>query len=157
MKQVFLHEGKLVAANTRFFSRENTPGGNQTTTLLAHNSIQPLIPLTGNYRVSVGFYWSTDSGGTDFVSELRSDGGLLGIRQIHEPQDTAGTGITVDRLDNGGTLFTGTNQRYRGRHSDIVSYSAGDEPQIEFLFAASTTFDEATVYWSLIEVEWFNE
>jgi len=128
----------------------DTPLANQSTALLAHNSLTLVIPDDGLYEVRVFFLWSSDSAATDFISELRHNGATL-ARQRHEPQDVAGVGIVADTINAAGTINTGTDQRYPSYMEDDVQLLAGSHT-FELVFAASTTNDEPTVYQSLVKV-----
>lgn len=156
MKGIYLIDGKRVAVVPNYFSRNLTINSNQTTTLLTHNTLTVTPSISGNYKVDVNYIWSHNSGGTDFISELRQDNATL-VRQRHEPQDTAGTGVTSVRLDNGANLDTGTDQRYPAMMTDIVTLTKGVQYDFTFVFAGSTTFDIPAVYRSLITLGWFNE
>jgi len=135
-------------------SKSTVINSNQSTTLLVQNSLTPTIPETGRYKVEVVFPWSMNVGSTDFIGELRSDGVTL-YRHRQEVKDVAGTGVNSIRLDGGANLNTGTDQRHTAIYRDIVGYNKGDTPLIEFLFAASSTFDRPAVYGSLITIERF--
>jgi len=130
------------------FSKVTTVNLNEGTALLPHNTLNVTIPELGNYEIEVSYIWSTNSGSTDFVGELKLGATTL-ARHVQEPKDTAGTGVVGIRLDGGASLNTSTDQRHPATLKDVQNLAAGAQT-ITFEFAASSTTDRPAVYQSLI-------
>ena len=72
-----------------------------------------------------------------------------------EPQDVAGLGITVPIIAGagvGGTISTGTDQRFPSMFRDVQTLTTGTV-DIALRFAAGSTLDRATIYQSIITIK----
>jgi len=128
-----------------YFDHSTTTTGliNQTTTFEDYLTLSATIPETGTYKVEWWYEWSYNTGGVDFLGRIVVDGVVVATH-IQEPQDTGGTGVTLDTT-GGGTANSGTNQRYWASGQWIGSITSGART-LEIEFAGSTADDEAAIY-----------
>lgn len=137
----------------RDFITKTTAEGTQGTAFEQYLSLSTTVPEAGNYRISWNYEWSLNTTGSDFRAQIQVDNSNTILNHREEPQDSAGTGITVTNL-TGGTFNSGTDQRRGEAGFEIISLTAGNHT-IDLDLANSVAGTDATIYRACITIERF--
>lgn len=129
----------------------DVPGASQSTTFFDYLAGNIDLPEDGDYLVTVSFIWSLNNTQNDFRSRLLI-GGATFYEQQQEPKDAGGAGITVNRIDQAGTLNTGTNQRHLGTFQNVLVGATAGVTNFQLQLAGSANNHEACMYQGSIVV-----
>lgn len=128
-----------------------TPGASQSTTFFDYLAGTINLPFDGDYLVTVSYIWSLNNIQNDFRARLLIDGNTF-YEQRQEPKDAAGGGITVARIDQVGTLNTGTDQRHPTTFQNVLLGATAGDTDFQLQLAGSANNHEACMYQGSIVV-----
>ena len=110
------------------------------------------LPVAGDYIVTANFTYSHDASNSDFRGFVTIDGTTTEVVR-HEPQDSAGIGITAPNQMDGINEGTGTDQRFTcTKLFHLVGQVAGNLP-VNINWQTSANGAESTIYSAVITVE----
>lgn len=117
--------GAALGGTTSFTAFNNTPRGSNSTTYFDFLTLPANVVIPGLYKLSYSYVWSSNSTSTNIRVRILNQVNTILTTNIIEAKDSAGTGITVQRVDAGGTLDTGTTQRQPAAGFLILDLPAG--------------------------------
>jgi len=133
---------------------------NQTTSYETYLSLDVKPLVATNYKFKGGYSWSYNATNKDFIDRILLKEGVTTIRtivpQVAEPKDSGGPGDVLDIISGGvigGTVNSGTNQRFRTYFEINETLTAGLIYTIEIEWTSSTANNEAAIYDGFLSCE----
>ena len=129
-------------------------GINQTNVLADWLVFNFTIPETGNYDIDWYYVWSLNDTAQDFISQILLDGSPISTYSEHrqEPKDAAGSGVVL-LINGGGTIDSGTNQRYKTMGFEAERNLTAGAHTITIQWAGSANNDRAAIYEGSIRIK----
>ena len=108
---------------------------------------------SGEYKLTYNIQWSLNTTGSDHDMRIELNDTTEVFRQVVEPQDSGGTGITLPVV-GGGSTSTGTNQRFTKSGTTLITLSDG-AGFLDLDWRGNVANTEATIYNATMFIERF--